>query len=35
VFAATYALTQSYGIAFALIAAPALLAVYCLSAKKQ
>jgi MFS family permease len=32
VFAATYALTQSYGIAFALIAAPALLAVYCLSA---
>ena len=31
VFSATYALTHSYGIAFALIAAPALMAVYCLT----
>jgi MFS family permease len=31
VFAATYALTHSYGIAFACIAAPALVAVYCLN----
>jgi MFS family permease len=30
VFAATYALTHSYGIAYALIAAPALMAVLCL-----
>ncbi len=35
IFAATYALTHSYGIAFALIAAPALMAVYCLSAGKR
>lgn len=32
VFAATYAMTHSYGIAFALIAVPALMAVICLSA---
>jgi hypothetical protein len=34
VFSATYALTHSYGIAFALIAVPALVAVYCLSAAR-
>ena len=32
VFAATYAMTHSYGVAFALIAVPALMAVICLSA---
>ena len=35
VFAATYALTHSYGIAYALIAAPALLAVLCLRHDKN
>ena len=35
VFAATYALTHSYGIAYALIAAPALMAVICLRQDKN
>ena len=35
VFAATYALTHSYGIAYALIAAPALMAVICLRHDKN
>ena len=35
VFAATYALTHSYGIAYALIAAPALMAVLCLRHDKN
>jgi hypothetical protein len=35
VFSATYALTHSYGIAFALIAVPALVAVYCLSGNRN
>jgi predicted MFS family arabinose efflux permease len=35
VFAATYALTHSYGIAYALIAAPALMAVLCLRQDKN
>ena len=35
VFAATYALTHSYGIAFALVAVPALVAVWCLSARPR
>jgi len=35
VFAATYALTHSYGIAYALIAAPALMAVLCLRQDKK
>jgi MFS family permease len=35
VFAATYALTHSYGIAFALIALPALASVWCLSARPR
>ena len=35
VFAATYALTYSYGIAYALIAAPALMAVLCLRHDKN
>lgn len=35
VFAVSYALTHSYGVAFALLAVPALTAVYCLSTRSS
>ncbi|MBI2293451.1 MAG: hypothetical protein HYU73_24615, partial [Betaproteobacteria bacterium] len=35
VFAASYALTGSYGIAFGLVGVPAIIAIYCLTAVQR